>query len=153
MHRAVGRARCGPAQRQDLRLSAVRVLRARLRVSRRGKRARVRAAATRLPRRARLESWAEYNPADHRDELFYAGRVPDDDMFKLASAQDYVAQIGQGTIVNRAFEQLGRSDAGIALLRNICFREMEALQARKAGQLQQLLECVMMREARAYRYE
>jgi 5,5'-dehydrodivanillate O-demethylase len=75
-----------------------------------------------------LESVADYNAADHHDELF-RGEYPDDKVMALTFAQDYVAQMGQGPIVDRELEVLGRSDAGIALLRRICFREMEALRS------------------------
>ncbi len=42
-------------------------------------------------------------------------------------AQDYAAVRGQGTIHDRTRERLGASDAGIALLRRIIFRELEAI--------------------------
>ena len=35
--------------------------------------------------------------------------------------------MGQGTIVDRTQERLGKSDAGIMLLRKIFWREMEAM--------------------------
>jgi 5,5'-dehydrodivanillate O-demethylase oxygenase subunit len=78
-----------------------------------------------------LLSVADYNPADHHDELFFERKYPADPIMELTSAQDYVAQVGQGTIADREHEVLGRSDAGIALLRRICFREMEAIRAGK----------------------
>lgn len=71
----------------------------------------------------------DYNPADHHDDLFRRGKYPEDVFLQLTSAQDYVAVVGQGRIVDRSQERLGRSDAGIALLRRIFWREMEALQA------------------------
>jgi len=76
---------------------------------------------------AHLEARGHYNPADHHDELFVEDRYPDDPVFQLTTAQDYVAQVGQGAIVDREHEVLGRSDAGIALMRRIFFREMAAL--------------------------
>jgi 5,5'-dehydrodivanillate O-demethylase oxygenase subunit len=81
-----------------------------------------------------------YNPADHHDELFFARRLPDDAVFELTNAQDYIAQRGQGTIADRGRETLGRSDAGIALLRRIFFREMEALRAGGSPKRWQRLE-------------
>ena len=69
----------------------------------------------------------EYDPSEHHDELFYDETYPDEPVFQLTSAQDYVAQVGQGAIVDREVELLGRSDAGIALLRRIFFREMAAI--------------------------
>jgi 5,5'-dehydrodivanillate O-demethylase len=74
-----------------------------------------------------LTSVADYNAADHHDELFNEGKYPDDPMMPLTFAQDYVAQMGQGPIADREHELLGRSDAGIALLRRIFFRELAAL--------------------------
>jgi 5,5'-dehydrodivanillate O-demethylase len=77
--------------------------------------------------RAYLESVADYNAADHHDELFYEGKYPEDTVMPLTFAQDYVAQKGQGTIVDREREILGRSDAGIAFLRRVFFRELAAI--------------------------
>jgi hypothetical protein len=45
----------------------------------------------------------------------------------LVNAQDYVAQVGQGTIMNREEEHLGRSDGGVIVLRKIWERELRAL--------------------------
>jgi len=74
-----------------------------------------------------FEQAGEYSAAEHHDELFYQNKFPLDDVMQLTSAQDYVAQVGQGAITDREREILGRSDAGIALLRRICFRELEAI--------------------------
>jgi 5,5'-dehydrodivanillate O-demethylase oxygenase subunit len=41
--------------------------------------------------------------------------------------QDHVAQVGQGVIVDRTAERLGRSDAAIVMLRKIWRRELRAL--------------------------
>jgi 5,5'-dehydrodivanillate O-demethylase oxygenase subunit len=68
-----------------------------------------------------------YNPADHHDALFRANHYPEDPLIQLTSAQDYVAAMGQGVIADRSDEWLGRSDTGIALLRSIFLREMEAV--------------------------
>jgi len=68
----------------------------------------------------------DYNPADHHDELF-AGNYPDDEVMELTSAQDYLVQMGQGAIVDRAHEYLGKSDAGIAFVRRIFLRELDAI--------------------------
>lgn len=78
--------------------------------------------------REHFEACAEYDPSAHHDDLF-AGKYPVDDLMALTSAQDYVAQMGQGTIADRANETLGRSDAGIALLRRLYRREIENLRA------------------------
>jgi 5,5'-dehydrodivanillate O-demethylase oxygenase subunit len=49
------------------------------------------------------------------------------DKISLVHAQDYVAQVGQGSRADRAREHLGRSDAGIILFRRIWERELRAL--------------------------
>jgi 5,5'-dehydrodivanillate O-demethylase len=45
----------------------------------------------------------------------------------IVGIQDDVAQLGQGAIADRVNERLGRSDVGVALLRNIWLRELKAL--------------------------
>jgi 5,5'-dehydrodivanillate O-demethylase len=45
----------------------------------------------------------------------------------LVTIEDIVAQAGQGRIVDRSEEWLGRSDAGIIFMRKIWMREMRAL--------------------------
>ncbi len=76
--------------------------------------------------RAYLERTGEYNPANHHEELF-SGVYPEDHLIELTSAQDYVAQRGQGVITDRTHEILGRSDAGVAFLRKIFAREIDAI--------------------------
>ena len=68
-----------------------------------------------------------YDAADHHDALF-RGEYPTDPLIELTSAQDYVALIGQGAIADRANEWLGQSDAGVAKLRSILWREMDEAQ-------------------------
>jgi hypothetical protein len=68
----------------------------------------------------------EYNAADHHRDLF-AGKFPTDPLVRLTSAQDYVVLVGQGRIADRVHERLGQSDAGIALLRKMLWRELEAV--------------------------
>jgi 5,5'-dehydrodivanillate O-demethylase len=80
-----------------------------------------------------FEKYSEYNPADHHDELFFENKMPDDKLVQLTSAQDYVAAVGQGTIVDRSQEKLGRSDMGIVTLRRIYWREMEAIEQGQPG--------------------
>jgi len=80
-----------------------------------------------------FEKYSEYNPADHHDELFYENKMPDDKLVQLTSAQDYVAAVGQGTIVDRSQEKLGRSDMGIVTLRRIYWREMDAIEQGQPG--------------------
>jgi 5,5'-dehydrodivanillate O-demethylase len=48
----------------------------------------------------------------------------DDD---LVNVEDVVAQVGQGTIVNRQAEHLGKEDVGVILLRKVWARELQAL--------------------------
>lgn len=74
-----------------------------------------------------FETYSEYDPADHHDDLMLHFKVPDDKLVQLTSAQDYVAAVGQGAIVDRTKERLGRSDMGIALLRRLYWREMDAI--------------------------
>ncbi len=54
-----------------------------------------------------------------------------DNFFKekisLVHTQDYVAQVGQGSLAERAREHLGRSDVGVILFRKIWKRELRAL--------------------------
>lgn len=74
-----------------------------------------------------FEKFGDYNPAHHHDELFSQRKWPDDPSLQLTPAQDYVAMMGQGPLVDRTRERLGKSDAGIVLLRRLFFREMEAI--------------------------
>jgi 5,5'-dehydrodivanillate O-demethylase len=74
-----------------------------------------------------FEDFGDYNPADHHHELFNEKKVPHDQLLQLTSAQDYVAAVGQGVVVDRTRERLGRSDMGIAFLRRIFLRELEAV--------------------------
>ena len=76
-----------------------------------------------------FEQYGDYNPADHHDELFVDKQWPEDPSLQLTPAQDYVAMMGQGAIVDRSQELLGKSDAGIMLLRKIFWRELEALRS------------------------
>lgn len=71
--------------------------------------------------------YGDYNPADHHDGLFERGEWPEDPSLQLTPAQDYVAIMGQGEIADRNHERLGKSDAGIVLLRRIFWREMDLL--------------------------
>jgi 5,5'-dehydrodivanillate O-demethylase len=70
------------------------------------------------------------NPAAVLGEAVLAGQRHVDEIEDLTLAvttQDYVAQKGQGVIYDRASERLGRSDAGVILLRQLYAREMRAL--------------------------
>jgi 5,5'-dehydrodivanillate O-demethylase len=79
--------------------------------------------------------YGDYNPADHHHELFTEKKWPEDPSLQLTPAQDYVAMMGQGAIVDRTQERLGKSDAGIILLRKIFWREMDAV--RNGGPIKQ----------------
>jgi 5,5'-dehydrodivanillate O-demethylase len=74
-----------------------------------------------------FERCGDYNPADHHDALFNEKTMPQDTLNQLTSAQDYVAAVGQGAIVDRTAEHLGKSDMGVAFLRRLYWRELESL--------------------------
>ncbi len=87
----------------------------------------------------------DYNPADYHDDLFNSKKMPADPGFALISAQDYVAQVGQGTITDRTQERLGKSDKGIVFLRRIFWRELKAnVEGRPIKQWRKLRETVEM---------
>jgi 5,5'-dehydrodivanillate O-demethylase len=67
-----------------------------------------------------------YSPAAHADDLF-RGVVEGVGEPGLISAQDYVAVRGQGVICDRSQETLSTSDAGVAFLRRIFLRELDAI--------------------------
>jgi len=82
-----------------------------------------------------LSSCDSYNPADFHKELF-KGVMPDIDgntINALQNAQDYIVQVGQGPIVDRSKERLGKSDAGVILLRKIFRREVDAIKKGQPG--------------------
>lgn len=68
------------------------------------------------------------NSMDYAKELFVEHRVPDIPVAAAIMAQDYAAVRGQGTTQDRTRETLGASDAGIALLRRVIFRELDAIE-------------------------
>jgi 5,5'-dehydrodivanillate O-demethylase len=77
---------------------------------------------------AHFEKHGDYNPADHHDALFARAEWPEDPSLQLTPAQDYIAIMGQGPIADRKRERLGKSDAGIVLLRRLFWRELAAQQ-------------------------
>jgi 5,5'-dehydrodivanillate O-demethylase len=84
--------------------------------------------------RARLEAEARArtpNPVPELGERVIAGDLRSGDIDVPANIkinlQDYIAQIGQGRIADRKRDRLGRSDAGVILLRKIWTRELQAL--------------------------
>ena len=80
-------------------------------------------------RRVASDRDSSFNPPDHHDLLFRDHRLPECTPANVIATQDYVALKGQGTVVDRSQERLGQSDAGVAFLRRIFFRELEAVQA------------------------
>lgn len=80
-----------------------------------------------------FEKYGDYNPADHHEDLFVNKNYPDEPFLQLTSAQDYVAMLGQGSVVDRRREHLGSSDRGVALLRKIFWREIDDLDAGRPG--------------------
>ena len=76
-----------------------------------------------------FQKHGRYNADDHYHELFHERKAPPEEDFLagLISAQDYIAQRGQGVIADREHEMLGRSDLGIVTLRRIFWRELQAL--------------------------
>lgn len=81
----------------------------------------------------RFDEYGDYDADEHHDELFHQNNYPKDGLLQLTSAQDYVAVVGQGTIADRANERLGKSDAGIVLLRRIFLRELRQLREGRAA--------------------
>jgi 5,5'-dehydrodivanillate O-demethylase len=71
-------------------------------------------------------------------EAVLAGKIRFQDLRNAAksaiayvNAQDYVAQVGQGSIADRTREHLGRSDLGVILFRKIWERELRALAGKR----------------------
>lgn len=77
--------------------------------------------------REHFKKYAGYAPINHHDELFQGAPMPEDPIIQITSAQDYLAIVGQGPITDRTRELLGKSDIGIAKLRRLFFRELDAL--------------------------
>ena len=84
--------------------------------------------------------YGDYDPADHHDELVYQGEYPEEPFLQLTNAQDYVASVGQGSIVDRVNERLGKSDAGVAMVRRIFLRELATLRLGKPAKEWRKLE-------------
>lgn len=83
-------------------------------------------------RRRALETTRDSHVA--MGEAMLAGKMRMTDVKKqnnlknLTSLEDYIVQVGQGTIVDRANDRLGRMDVGVLLLRKIWERELKALE-------------------------
>lgn len=74
-----------------------------------------------------FEKYGQYNADEHFEELFLHRKGPEEgDVIGLISAQDYIAQRGQGVIADRELELLGKSDLGVVTLRRLFWRELEA---------------------------
>ncbi len=71
------------------------------------------------------EAVMEIGEAILRGERRVQDLAPDDP--HLINVQDYVAQVGQGRLVDRAQDRLGRSDVLVIILRRIWARELQAL--------------------------
>ena len=74
-----------------------------------------------------------YFPAQHYDEVFVKHELPGVTGLRFTSLQDYVSTRGQGRIADRVNERLGASDAGVAMLRKIFFRELDAVNTGSPG--------------------
>jgi 5,5'-dehydrodivanillate O-demethylase len=77
---------------------------------------------------SQFDKYGQYNADEHYEELFFQRKGPEEgDVIGLISAQDYIAQRGQGVIADRELELLGRSDLGVITLRRLFWREMDLL--------------------------
>jgi 5,5'-dehydrodivanillate O-demethylase oxygenase subunit len=63
----------------------------------------------------------------------------------LVRLQDDIAQVGQGRSVDREPEHLGRADIGIATIRNLWRRELEAVSAGRPGKSWKRTETIRVR--------
>jgi 5,5'-dehydrodivanillate O-demethylase oxygenase subunit len=84
--------------------------------------------------RARAERVEKLTPVTELGEAVLRGEfriedIPDGraDAGRLFNLQDYVSQVGQGTITDRQRERLGRADLSVIMLRNLWRRELRAL--------------------------
>lgn len=74
---------------------------------------------------AALESFKDVSRRVMSGEIAMSDIPPRPD---ITGIQDYVTQVGQGEIVDRSAEHLGRSDLAIVLLRRMWERELRALE-------------------------
>jgi 5,5'-dehydrodivanillate O-demethylase oxygenase subunit len=71
---------------------------------------------------------ANVQATEHAGDIFERHRLPQEAVGAVALVlQDYAAVRGQGVVHDRSEERLGASDAGVALLRRILFRELDAV--------------------------
>ena len=72
-------------------------------------------------------------PSGGLAERVLAGELTPSDLYpfieqtSLTNAQDWISQVGQGAIADRASERLGRTDAGLILFRKLWLRELRAM--------------------------
>jgi hypothetical protein len=95
-------------------------------------------AAARYLERQKSAPVVEGPTSEELGEAVLSGKVRFQDLRNAAkspiayvNAQDYVAQVGQGSIADRTNEHLGRSDLGVILFRKIWQRELRALKGRR----------------------
>ncbi len=95
-------------------------------------------AAARYLERQKSAPVTEGPTSEELGEAVLSGRIRFQDLRNAAksaiayvNAQDYVAQVGQGSIADRTTEHLGRSDFGVILFRKIWERELRALKGRR----------------------
>jgi hypothetical protein len=95
-------------------------------------------AAARYFERQKSAPVTEGPTSEELGEAVLSGRIRFQDLRNAAksaiayvNAQDYVAQVGQGSIADRTNEHLGRSDLGVILFRKIWERELRALKGRR----------------------
>src|SRR5205807_4442095 len=72
----------------------------------------------------------EMRTASEVAEAILRGELHTDDVAHrpdVVNIQDYVAQAGQGRVINRDIEHLGRSDVLVIMFRKIWERELRAL--------------------------
>jgi len=76
---------------------------------------------------------AATRPPNEIGDAILAGKLRISDLdppfstYELFRVEDYVAQVGQGRIVDRANDRLGRIDSGVVLRRKLWQRELKAL--------------------------
>ncbi len=105
----------------------------------------VRSAPFDEPVAARFRTWLDsgeaYDFTAHEEELF-RGEFPTDAVGSTGStvvnAQDYVALVGQGAVVDRTQERLGKSDEIVIYLRKLFFAEFAALRNGTPGKAWQM---------------
>ena len=89
-------------------------------------------AGENLPERHRAGDLAVASSPTEIGDAILAGRLREEDLDEsysrgvLFTIEDYVTQVGQGAIADRANERFGRIDQGVILLRKIWERELRA---------------------------